>query len=208
MKRFVCTVLSLALLSPIVGCGSSNSSENNAGATSNKSASNGGGSQTAKSDGPESALQIFLEAVRTGNDEISLSMLTSVAREKLAANAKSVTPTASDTAKFSIGKVNYIDQAGAQVCTTWTDINEKGDTQSDMLVWVMRREAEGWRVAGMAAEFIPGESPVVLNFEDPEDMKAQIKWVEEESVRRAAVQSNTTNEQQPETANSDNALRR
>jgi len=38
------------------------------------------------------------------------------------------------------------------------------------IVWVLRREKEGWRLAGMATELVPGQEPQFLNFEDPDDM--------------------------------------
>ena len=41
-------------------------------------------------------------------------MLSSVARKKTAALNRSVTPPASDTAKFTVGKVDYVN-GGAQV---------------------------------------------------------------------------------------------
>jgi hypothetical protein len=35
---------------------------------------------------------------------------------------------------------------------------------------VLRRQPEGWRVAGMAAVLLEGQPKQFLNFEDPEDM--------------------------------------
>ena len=48
----------------------------------------------------------FLEAVRTGNDEKAAKMLSTVARQKTAALNRNVTPPASDTARFAVGKVD------------------------------------------------------------------------------------------------------
>jgi hypothetical protein len=122
-------------------------------------------------DTPEASVKAFLEAIRTGNDERASAMISSVARQKTAALTGSITPPASDTARFSVGKVEYIGADGARVASVWTDVDEDGQAHSDEAVWVLRKEAEGWRVAGVAAMIFPGEEPLLLNFEDPDDMK-------------------------------------
>jgi hypothetical protein len=140
---------------------------------------------TAKLDGPAAAVQEFLEALRTGSDEKASKMLSTAARQKTAALNRNVTPPASDTAKFSVGKVEYINDDGARVASTWTDLDEDGKPKTDEAVWVLRREDNVWRVAGVAAQVFPGEPPLLLNFEDPQDMARKQKWVREEMRRRA-----------------------
>ena len=56
-----------------------------------------------------------------------------------------------------------------QVKTTWTDLDERGQPQTDEIVWVVRREAQGWRIAGMAAVMVAGEDPIPFDFENPEE---------------------------------------
>jgi hypothetical protein len=135
-------------------------------------------------DSPAAAVGVFLEALRTGNDETAAKMLSAVAREKTASLNRNVTPPASDTARFSVGKVEYINDDGARVACTWTDIDEDGQPKTDKAIWVLRREEEGWRVVGLAAQIFPGEAPLLLNFEDPEDMFRKQQWVREEIRRR------------------------
>jgi hypothetical protein len=137
----------------------------------------------AKADDPAAAVSEFLEAVRTGNDEAASQMLSSIARKKTASLNRSVTPPASDTATFTVGKVDYVD-GGARVACTWTDLDADRQPRTDEAFWVVRREASGWRIAGVAAQVFPGEKPVFLNFEDPEDMVRQQQWVREELRRR------------------------
>lgn len=134
---------------------------------------------------PAAACSEFLEALRTGNDEKASQMLSTVAREKASALNRSVTPPASDTAKFSIGKIKYINDDGAQVEAIWTDADDDGQPRSDTFVCVLRSEKEGWRVVGIAATIFPNEPPLVLNFEDPEDMLKKQQWVREEIRRRS-----------------------
>lgn len=138
----------------------------------------------AKADGPAAAVAEFLEAIRTGNDEVASRMLSTVARKKTAALNRSVTPPASDTAKFTVGRVKQITADVAHVACTWTDLDPDRQPKTDEAIWVVRHEACGWRVAGVAAQVFPGEQPVLLNFEDPDDMLRQQQWVREEMRRR------------------------
>ena len=139
----------------------------------------------AKADGPTAAVGEFLEALKTGNDEKATRMLSTTARKKTAAINRNLTPPASDTARFTVGKVEYIGDDGARVSCTWTDLDEEGQAKTDDAIWVVRREPEGWRVAGVAAQVFPGEPPLLLNFEDPEDMFRKQQWVRQEIRRRA-----------------------
>lgn len=143
----------------------------------------------AQLEAPAAAAHEFLEALRTGNDERASKLLTATARQKTASLNRNVTPPASDTARFSIGKIEYVNDDGARVACTWTDFDEQGQPKTDEAVWVLRREQDGWRIAGVAAQVFPGESPVLLNFEDPDDMFRKQQWVREEMRRRIMADS-------------------
>ncbi len=153
---------------------------------------------------PEAACQEFLDALRTGNDEKASNMLSQVAREKAAALGRSVTPSASDTARFAIGKVKYVGEDGAQVESSWTDEDNDGQTRTTNDVWIMRKEQEGWRIVGVAAMIFPGEPKLMLNFEDPDEVLKKLQWAREEIRRRAEKESLQAKE--PE--NSENLMRR
>jgi hypothetical protein len=71
------------------------------------------------------------------------------------------------------------------VATTWSDVNGEGERHSDAILWVLRHETEGWRIAGMATKIFEDELPIILNFEDPQDMLRKQKLAEEEANRRA-----------------------
>ena len=155
----------------------------------------------AADDGPAASIGKFLDAVRTGNDEKATQMLSATARAKLAESGarRSVTPPASDTAKFEVGKVEYVGEDGARVACTWTDLDENGKPRSDNALWVLRHEADGWRVAGVAAEIFKGEPPLLLNFEDPADMAKKQEWLRAEVARRAqAEKSQASKEEKPQ----------
>lgn len=121
-------------------------------------------------DGPDAAVYRFLEAFRAGNDTQTAQMLTPTARKKVAEHNMSVAPPGSDTARFEIGTVQLLDPDGARVTVKWTDLDEQGKPSTADVVWCLRKVDEGWRVAGVIAPVFEGEPPVVLNFEDPEDM--------------------------------------
>lgn len=191
-------IISAALAVMAMGCGKSAGTGESAPAASDaaKPAANAvaegnatgkaeSAATTVKIEGPAAAVQDFLEALRTGSDEKASKMLSTAARQKTAALNRSVTPPASDTAKFAVGKVEYVNEDGARVASTWTDIDEDGKPKTDEAVWVLRREDKAWRVAGVAAQVFPGEPPLLLNFEDPQDMARKQQWVREEIRKRS-----------------------
>jgi hypothetical protein len=134
---------------------------------------------------PAAAVSEFLEAVRTGNDDKASQMLSAVSRKKLAETGLKVTPPASDTAHFEVGKVEHVSEDGARVDTVWTDLDENGKPKPAHAMWVVRREDGNWRVAGVAATVFDGEPPLLLNFEDPADMTKKLEWLRQEGVRRS-----------------------
>ena len=156
---------------------------------------------------PEASVKVFLEAIRTGNDEKANSMLSAIAREKTAAMDYRLTPTASDNAKFTIDNVDYVGEDGARVAMTWTDIDDEGKPTSDRAAWVLRKEAEGWRVVGTAAFFFPGEDPVLLNFENPAEVKKKLEEVSNR-MNRPQDAGDAENRQAEQKENSENAVRR
>lgn len=187
MWKIYGTVVAALMLAAVAGCGKSPGT-NQAATSTGSDTVQADGAQVAdggrKLDGPAAATYEFLESLRTGNDEKATAMLSTVAREKAASLNRSVTPPASDTARFTVGSVDYVGDSGARVSCTWTDLDEEGHPRTDTAVWVLRRESEGWRVVGVAAKIFPDKDPVVLNFEDPEDMFRQQQWVRAEMQRR------------------------
>ena len=74
--------------------------------------------------------------------------------------------------QYRIENVEYAEEIknAAYVTSVWTD-SATGPTESPLeVVWVLRRQSDGWRIAGMAAQIDPGEPPVFMNFEEPNDV--------------------------------------
>lgn len=180
-------IVSALIVLMVVGCGKTEATKQTSttAASVNPSAAVAAAAESdVKLEPPAAATREFLEALRTGNDEKAVRMMSTVAREKAASLNRNVTPAASDTARFTVGKVDYVGENGARVACTWTDLDDEGKLSTDTAVWVLRREDEGWRIAGVAAKVFPDHDPVVLNFEDPDDLLRQQQWVRAEMLRR------------------------
>lgn len=190
-----------------LGCGSPAEKEKEQ-APSQEGNAPGNGEKAAQANGPAAAVHRFLEATRTGNDKVATEMLTQLARQSIQKLGGSVAPPSSDTARFQIGEVEMLAQDGARVPCVWTDLDTDNKEKSYHMLWMVRKETEGWRIAGMATEVFEGEPPLVLNFEKPEEVLQQKQLLREEILRRQAEQTvpqGRTAEQPPRT---DEALRR
>lgn len=143
--------------------------------------------QTASAD-PASAVRAFLEAVRTGNDKRAEQMMSKVALENLRKQQMNVAPPGSDTARFEIGKVETLAADAARVSATWTDFDGP-QQKTDNMLWMLRKDPEGWRIMGTAIELFPGEAPLLLDFEQPEETRKKVQWAKEEMQRRQESQN-------------------
>jgi hypothetical protein len=137
----------------------------------------------AASQGPEQIAAAFLEAVRTGNDANVSEFLTPLARERTAAMEMVVAPPGSETAKYQVRGVQ-VQGTDAQVQTDWTDLDTDGLMHTDEIVWLLRREREGWRIWGMTSRVFEDQEPITLNFENPQEMLERQQRAEEELARR------------------------
>ena len=153
---------------------------------------------------PAGATFAFLDALRRGDDKKILDMYTVRAREEITRLNQHFAPRGSDTASFQVGEVEYLNEAGARVACTWTDLDQDGKPHTLDFLWMLRREPQGWRVAGMAATPFPGEPPVLLDFENLEATIERVNLLAEEIRRRDETAPREA--QQPQ--NSQHPLRR
>jgi hypothetical protein len=149
--------------------------------------SSGNAASTSATDPAKATVTAFLEAIKRGDDAGARAMLTKVARAKTQELGISVAPPVASTATYSIRECEMI--AGAEdlvhVGTTWTDTDPDGFTTTENVIWAVRLDPEGWRVAGMATRIFDDMPPLLLNFEDPEDMIAKQEMVARELQKRA-----------------------
>jgi hypothetical protein len=143
-------------------------------------------------DSPEGAVYQFLAALRAGDDAKTEAMFTKLAREQIRLSPYGVMPAASDTATFQLGKVEYLDSDGARVEATWSDEDRDGRRLSDDMLWMVRKEAEGWRIAGAAVTAFPGEPPVLLDFENLKETMEKLKRIQHEMALRDGRQAEST----------------
>jgi hypothetical protein len=131
----------------------------------------------------------FLEAIRRGDDNSAKGLLSTTARTKTEELGISVAPPVEDTATYAVTESEVINEDGdvVHVATTWTDTDDTGAKTTENVVWVVRLDPEGWRVVGMAMRIFEDLPPLLLNFEDPEDMLAKQELVAKELHRRATA---------------------
>jgi len=130
---------------------------------------------------PTDVISSFLTALRDGDEQTTAALLTSLARAETSRRNLTVRPPGAPSAEFKIGNVEYIgpQQDGAHVTSTWTEDDDAGNRIAYEVVWVMRHQTEGWRIAGLAANLTAGEPPVFLNFENPDEMIAKQQRAEQ-----------------------------
>jgi len=155
---------------------------------------------TSTTDPAKATVTAFLEAIKRGDDAGARAMLTTVARAKTEELGISVAPPVTSTATYSIRECEQI--AGTDdlvhVGTTWTDTDPDGFTTTENVVWAVRLDPEGWRVAGMATRIFDDLPPLLLNFEDPEDMIAKQEMVAMELQKRSQQAAAESQAKQPE----------
>jgi hypothetical protein len=110
--------------------------------------------------------------------------LTRLARQKAEESGRVLAPPPDDTVKIEVDNASYPTADTAHVPTRWIDWDEKGKKRTDRATWACRLEPAGWRVAGFAAYVFEGEDPLLLNFEDMEDLARKQQWLREEIARR------------------------
>lgn len=186
MWRNIVAMLALCVLLGLAGCGNPSASTQTANQQTQDESARPAPEPTAET--PEGAVAIFLDAVCAGDDERAANMLTDLARRKTAEMDLEVAPPGSDTAQFRLGEVEILGETGARVACIWSDLDEEGERTEEQILWVLRREDVGWRIAGMAPTIFPGEPPLLLNFENPEEMIEKLEWVREEAMRRAQAE--------------------
>ncbi|MEX2175824.1 MAG: hypothetical protein WD872_15780 [Pirellulaceae bacterium] len=120
---------------------------------------------------PDQVVTVFLNALKAGDQSTTASLLTVKAREETTKHDIEVDPQSAPNAQYQVNGPEYLpnNPNGAHVTSVWTETYEDGSVNYE-IVWVLRRQPEGWRIAGMALEMIPGQDPSFLNFEDPLDM--------------------------------------
>jgi hypothetical protein len=148
---------------------------------------------------PDQVVTVFLDAMRAGDAPTVDTLLTNKAREETRKHQMPVEPMAAPNAQFEVAPPQYLpmNPDGAHVQARWVETD--GMTNfTHTVIWVLRRQTEGWRIAGFAIELNPGQGPQFLNFEDPIDMMNKYK---EALAFQAAVEAQAAAQQAAQPAN-------
>ncbi|MEX2141757.1 MAG: hypothetical protein WD894_21000 [Pirellulales bacterium] len=189
LARRLSRQLSVVLLAALLGCSKNDSTEQaNESGTSSKPAAAGGT--------PDQAVHEFMMAFKNGDDAKASGLLTEKTRQEIERTQYGVSPPGSKEMKFKVGEVQYVSEAKdlAHVACHIADKDPAGDDVEMDMVWFLRKEQPGWRIAGVAMKVFPDQLPVLYNFEDMDDMERKLLLVEEEMIRRA---TQTLNPGQP-----------
>ncbi len=147
----------------MAGCGDSAT-------TGEVPASGDGGGQPAPLEPPAAAVAEFLDAARSGDSKRTAMMFTEAARQLVDELQIVISPPTSDTAEFVIGKVKYFGEDAARVACTLSDLDENSQRCSEEVIWMVRQEPEGWRIAGAATTSAEGQPSQAIDFEDRQQM--------------------------------------
>lgn len=120
---------------------------------------------------PDQVIAVFLDAMRAGDGPTTEALLTIKAREETKRHELPVAPNAAPNAVFEVAPAQILpnNPNGAHVQARWTE-KYNDETVTNEVIWVLRKQHDGWRVAGFAIELVAGQGPQFLNFEDPQDM--------------------------------------
>ncbi len=146
---------------------------------------------------PQDVVGKFLDALRSGDETIAAELLTTKARTETAKHDLTVQPPGTPQATYRVGDVEYVTEKrdGAHVTSMWSEPIQGGGAESYQIVWVLRLQPHGWRIAGMATEVVPGQAPLFLNFEDPADMLQ--KWQTADAELSGRGEATTQQARQP-----------
>jgi predicted small lipoprotein YifL len=134
------------------------------------------GTAAPKQDAPDAVVTAFLESLRVGNDALASSLLTDIAQQETQKKGLKVQPPGTPDMTYTIGQTEYVTEAkdGAHVGSVWSEKLETGEMASFEVIWVLRLQPQGWRIAGMATPVGDNSEPLFLNFENPDDLLQ--KW--------------------------------
>lgn len=145
-------------------------------------------------EGPDEIVKLYLDAVKVGDSNLTTALLTSYARQMAEESNIDVTPPGNPSATFEVGRMEYIneDKSAAHVESRWMETDESGQQSTLPSVWVVAKEEEGWRIAGVFVALFEGEPPLILDYEQPEEVVRKLELARQEMIRRAEAKQQGT----------------
>jgi len=116
-------------------------------------------------------------------------LLTTKARAETEKHGVVVQPPGVPNATYRVGRVEHPDNNPniAYVSCLWTEKFEDGSEESCEVVWSLRKEPAGWRVAGMATQGDETEEPLYVDFEDFAAMENAMQSAETAKTGKGAA---------------------
>lgn len=206
MQRAMWTSMIVVSAMIAAGCGDSSGPDRSAQSTDNArdaiaTAGPNAGQTAAPTGSPAETVARFYDALRSGEDRAIAALLTDKARLETANNGLDIQSQGSAKLEYQLGEVDYVNESmdGAHVKSLWIDYAPDGEKIATEVIWVLRKQAEGWRIAGMATQVVEGQLPLLFNFEDPEDMLRKKEYVESQyRMAEEAMQTQTANPGEPQ----------
>lgn len=118
---------------------------------------------------PTDVVSQFLDEVRRGGEDSRANeLLTQRARAELQRIGRSVQPIGSPDAGFQVTRAESVpgEANSALVHSVWSEPNPDGTRSDFQVVWAVQQEPAGWRISGLAMELEPGQTPMVIDFEN------------------------------------------
>lgn len=186
MRRWSWMIAFSSAVCILPGCGDSQSATNQQGEGNGgpQVASGQGATGTtateAASELPAEVVARFYHALRDGDNGAIESLLSDKARDETAKSGLAIQSEASAALAYEIGETDFVtDQLdGAHVMSLWSEPGPDGSLVSTQVIWVLRRQQNGWKISGMATPIEEGQLPLLFNFENPEDMLQKKAYVE------------------------------
>ncbi len=183
MRRATWMIHLSAVLCLSVGCSDSQQAPQADASSSAPTQADSAGTTTRpeSADGrPDQVVSQFYQALRSGNNVSIEALLTDKAREETTKSGLSIQSQTSNSLEYEIGETDYVTENldGAHVMSLWAEPDADGGLVSTEVIWVLRKQQNGWKISGMATAVAEGELPLLFNFENPEDMMLKKSYVE------------------------------
>lgn len=152
-----------------------------------------------ETDAPARVVAQFYDALRDGDNTTIAGLLTDKAREETAQNGLEIRSQSNSSLTYELRETEYVTEQkdGAHVASLWTETDEQGQSATSEVIWVLRKQAAGWRIAGFAQVFSE-DLPLLCDLEDPENMMRMKEYVENElNGRRQESTLRTANPEVP-----------
>lgn len=119
---------------------------------------------------PEKVVRKFVEALKDGDAKTVTKLLTDKARYETRRHGLEVKPQLLPQSSFEIAETQYASERKdiAYVSCRWLDAGPEGEAFE--IIWITKRQQDGWRISGLATPLTPGTTPKLLNFENVEEM--------------------------------------